>query len=78
MPWARASAQVVRPLPLLAHRVSAYASGVGVGVGGCRDMLLLGVQRGVLQHGGIVSVWFGIAGSVNRKVKGVGSAEVIS
>ena len=48
------------------------------GVGGCRDMLLLGVQRGVLQHGGIFPVWFGIAGSVTRKVKGVGSSEVIS
>ena len=74
--WARASVQVILPFLLLVHRVSAYASGVGLG--GCSDMLLLGVQRGVLQHGGIFPVWFGIAGSVTRKVKSAGSAEVIS
>ena len=31
MPWPRASAQVILPFPLLVHRVSAYASGVGLG-----------------------------------------------
>ena len=41
-------------------------------------MALPVVKHGVLQHGGIFPVWFGSAGSVTRKVKGVGSAEVIS
>ena len=45
---------------------------------GVRDLLLPVVKPGILQHGGVFPVWFGIAGSVTRKVKGVGSAEVIS
>ena len=33
MPWARASAQVIRPLPLSSYIARASASGASVGVG---------------------------------------------
>jgi hypothetical protein len=34
MPWARASSQVIRPLPLSSHRARASTPGSGVGVAG--------------------------------------------
>ena len=67
MPWARASAQVIVPLPLLAYRVSAYASGVGVG--GFRDLLLPVVKPGVLHPSGLSQCGSGLLYQLLERLK---------